>query len=268
MSEGTAAPELQAIREAVRQDPAGCLIALDVDGTLAPIVARPEDARAVPGAAEAIRRLGERGVGVALLTGRPAAQAVELVGLSPGDPVTVLGHYGMQRWEAGRLVSPEVAPGVQQARKELPGLLAGAAEGVHLEDKEHSLVVHTRPAADPAAAVAALQPALEALAGRTGLELVPGRAVLELRPPGVDKGSALREAAEGARCVVYVGDDVADLMAYDALRDLARGGMRTLAVASVDPALADHDPRVAGAADVVLAGPSAVVSWLEELAAA
>lgn len=259
-------PALDAIRAAVRDRPRDVLVGLDVDGTLAPIVARPEDSRAVDGAAEAVRRLGQLGVRVAFVTGRPALQAVALLDLRDGDPVTVLGHYGMQRWRAGRLDSPPVAPGIATARDALPELLADAPAGVHVEDKEHSLVVHTRPAADPAGAAAALAGPLGELAACTGLELVPGRAVLELRPPGVDKGGALRDVARDAAAAVYVGDDVADLAAYDALRELAASGVATLAVASVDPEVADHDPQVAAAADLVLAGPRAVVAWLADLA--
>jgi trehalose 6-phosphate phosphatase len=256
---------LDRIRAVLHDHPAGCLIALDVDGTLAPIVARPEDARALPEAAEAIRRLGRLGARVALVTGRPARQAVDLVGLHDGDPVTVLGHYGMQRWRAGRLESPPVDPGVERARAALPDLLADAPDGVHVEDKEHALVVHTRPAADPAAALEALRGPLTGLADDTGLELVPGRMVLELRPKGVDKGGAVRELAEAAEAVVFVGDDVADLAAYAVLRELAAGGTPTLAVASVDPDVSDHDGRVAAAADLILSGPQAVVHWLEKL---
>jgi trehalose 6-phosphate phosphatase len=255
------------IGTALREQPSDCLVALDVDGTLAPIVARPEDARALPAAAEAIRRLGRLGARVALVTGRPALQAVDLVGLSDGDPVTVMGHYGLQRWRAGRLDSPPVDPGVERARAALPDLLAAAPDGVHVEDKEHALVVHTRPAADPAAALVALRDPLTRLAAETGLELVPGRAVLELRPAGSDKGGAVRELAADATAVVYVGDDVADLAAYSVLRELAAHGVATLAVASVAPDLPDHDERVARAADLVLPGPSAVVAWLAELVA-
>ncbi len=240
------------------------LIALDVDGTLAPIVARPEDAVAVAGAADALRALAGAGARVGLLTGRPVEQALGIVGLDDGDSIAVLGHYGVQRWEAGRVQSPPVAPGVEVARRELPRLLRAAPAGVRVEDKEHALVVHARQTDDPAAALAALEPSLAELAQRTGLELLQGRAVLELRPPSGDKGGALTELVEraAARFVVYVGDDVADLAAFSALRDIGTAGRRVLAVASIDPNLQDTDPRLAAEADLVLSGPSAVVEWL------
>lgn len=253
----------------VRSDPSSALIVLDIDGTLAPIVDRPEDASAVAGAADTLRHLVASGVRVALLSGRPAAEGAAIAGLADTDEVQVLGHYGMQRWRAGALQSPAVAPGVTEARRRLPAVLADAdaPAGVVVEDKQHSLVVHTRRTADPSGVLRLLEPRLRELADSAGLELLPGRAVLELRPPGVDKGGALRGLADevGASVVVYVGDDVADLEAFAALRELGASGTVTLAVAAVDPTLDDTDPRVAAAADVVLAGPESVVEWLRRI---
>lgn len=257
-----------AVPDLVRADPAHALVALDVDGTLAPIVSTPEDARAVPGTVAALRALLAAGTTVVLISGRPAADAARIVGLSDGDDVTVLGQYGLQRWRAGQLETPPPEPGIDEVRRRLPELLAGAPEGVHIEDKQHALVVHTRPAADPVAALAVLRRPLTELAERLGLQALPGRAVLEIRPAGTDKGGALRSAVEAAdpQVVVYVGDDVADLEAFAELRRLSREGRRVLAVASVDPAGDDSDPQVAAAADLVLDGPKAVVDWLRGLA--
>jgi trehalose 6-phosphate phosphatase len=136
----------------------------------------------------------------------------------------VLGHYGLQRWSGGRLDSPPASPAIDQARRALADVVAGAPEGVHLEDKEHSLVVHTRPAADPAAALAGLHPQVAQIAASLGLEVVPGRFVVEVRPPGVDKGLAVRRLVEqlDARVALYVGDDLGDLPAYDAVESLRR----------------------------------------------
>jgi trehalose 6-phosphate phosphatase len=261
---------LDALDDAIRAEPRAALVVLDVDGTLAPIVDRPEDAAALPGAADALRRLARLGATVALITGRPAPAAAAMLGLSDDDDIVVLGHYGLQRWTRGRLESPDPASGVHLARAALADLLAGSPEGVTVEDKEHSLVVHTRRTGDAEATLQQLEPALSALARRTGLELVSGRAVLELRPPGTDKGSTLRRLAadSGAQTIVYAGDDVADLDAFAALRVLAAQGCTTVAIASVDPSLSDTDPRVERAADVVLAGPEAVVGWLGRIATA
>ena len=257
-------------RAAVLAEPARAVVAVDFDGTLAPIVERPDDARPAPGAVEALTVLADRIGTCAIVTGRPAADAVRLAGLEAVPRVQVIGHYGLERWAEGVLEAPRPSGAVEQARAAVVHLLEGAPDGVHLEDKEHSIAVHTRPAADPAGALAAVAPGLRALAAQLGLEVVPGRYVLELRPAGVDKGYAVRRLVDdaGARAVVYLGDDLGDLPAFEAVAALRRAGVPGLAVASVDPANDDVPPEPARRADLVLAGPAAVVEFVRALAAA
>lgn len=252
---------------ALLADPARAVLAIDYDGTLAPIVARPEDARPAPGAVAALAALCARLGGCAVVTGRAAAEAVRLGGLEHVAGLEVLGHYGLQRWADGRLDSPEAPPEIAAARRLLTDLVAAAPDGVHLEDKEHSLVVHTRPAADPAAALAALTPRVTAVADELGLETVPGRFVVEVRPRGVDKGLAVRRLADerDARMIGYIGDDLGDLPAFDAVDDLRASGRAGLTVASVG---ADAPPDLADRADLVLDGPAEVVAFLTALVTA
>jgi trehalose 6-phosphate phosphatase len=247
--------------------PSRAVVAVDFDGTLAPIVARPMDARPAPGAIGALAAIAAVVGRCAVVSGRSATDVVELGGLDAVPGLVVFGHYGLERWSDGRLESPAEADGVDLVRSRLPGLLAAAAKGVHVEDKGHSLAVHSRPAADPAAALAALQPALAALAAETGLELVAGRHVLELRPAGTDKGLAVRRlvAEQDAACVVYLGDDLGDLPAYDAVASLRAEGISSVTVAVAGD---DAPTELAARADVVLEGPTAVVQWLADLAAA
>jgi trehalose 6-phosphate phosphatase len=253
--------------EALLADPRSAVVAVDFDGTLAPIVERPEDARPAEGALAALSALCERIGTCAVVTGRAATEAVRLGGLDGVRHLQVLGHYGLQRWADGRLDSPAPLPAIEQARPLLADLVTAAADGVHLEDKEHSLVVHTRPAADPTAALAGLQPRVAEIAARLGLEVVPGRFVVELRPPGVDKGLAVRRLLDehDARVALYVGDDLGDLPAYDAVESLRARGGAGMTVASLG---SDAPPELADRADLVLDGPDAVVAFLTELAAA
>jgi trehalose 6-phosphate phosphatase len=252
---------------ALLAEPARAAVAVDFDGTLAPIVTRPEDARPAPGAVEALGALSARVAVVAVVTGRAASEAVRLGGLDRVGQVQVLGHYGLERWVGGRIDSPPPVAGVAEARSRLGSLLADAPAGVHLEDKTHSLVVHTRPAADPEAALALLAPRLARLADELGLEAVPGRFVVELRPGGVDKGTAVRRlvADSGATVLVYAGDDLGDLPAYDAVADLRASGGTGLTVASAGT---DAPAELARRADLVLAGPPAVTAFLAAVAAA
>ncbi|HVS69057.1 MAG TPA: trehalose-phosphatase [Mycobacteriales bacterium] len=256
--------------DAVLADPPSALLALDFDGTLAPIVARPEDARPADGARDVLASLAVRLGGVAIVSGRDAEEIVRLLGIADVPGIQVAGHYGLQLWHDGALTSPEPAPGVAIARARLASVLEGSDPGVRVEDKHHSLAIHTRGASHPDIELAALQPALEDLADACELEAVLGRYVIELRPRGTDKGSALRALVERASplVVVFVGDDLGDLPAYDVIEALrADGRIAGLTVASVDPADADTPPQVAERADMVLEGPTAVVAWLHGLAA-
>jgi len=255
---------------AIVADPARAVVAVDFDGTLAPIVTLPEDARPAAGALDALRALADRVAAVAVVTGRAANEVVAIGGLDVVPHLRVLGHYGLEEWLDGELQSPDPLPAIDEARMRLRPMLAQAPPGVHVEDKRHSLVVHSRPAADPAGSLGRLTPALERLAEELGLEAVPGRMVLELRPAGVDKGVAVRRVLDevSAAAVLYAGDDLGDLAAFGAVEEARAGGTAGVTVASVDPASIDAPPELAARADLVVPGPSAVVELLTALAAA
>lgn len=256
----------QAALAALAAEPARALVASDYDGTLSPIVDDPAAAVAVPGAVAALTRLAARVGTVAIITGRPAADAVSLGGLGDVPGLIVLGHYGAQRWQDGVLSAPPAPPGIEAAREALPKLLAevSAPAGTTIEDKGTALAVHTRRTADPAAALELLREPLSRLADAAQLTLEPGRLVLELRPPGMDKGTALRKLAaeRGARSVLFCGDDLGDLAAFSAVRGLRADGIPGCAVASQSP----ESPRVAEAADLVVDGPHGIVRLLAALA--
>jgi trehalose 6-phosphate phosphatase len=263
---GDVTPEGAAALAAIAEDPARALIALDFDGTLAPIVNEPSAARPYRGVLPALRRLAT-GVGtLAIITGRPAPAAVELGGFAGIPELIVIGHYGWERWEDGKLTSPPPPPEVAQARARLPGVLAqaGAADGTWVEDKGHALVVHTRRAADPEAALAQLARPLADLASQTGLDSQPGRLVIELRPRGVDKGTAITALAaeRDPAAVLFAGDDLGDIPAFEAVHALRATGRAGVAVCSASAevtALADH-------ADLVVDGPAGVTALLVRLA--
>jgi len=253
---------------AVIAAPARALVGLDFDGTLAPIVEDPAAARAAPPTTAALASLASVAGTVAIITGRPAADAAEFAGLGPASGVLVLGHYGSQRWEAGRLSSPAPPPGLAVVRADLPGVLAaaGASDGVFVEDKGYAVAVHTRRAAHPQQELDRLSPALTELAARTGLHGEPGRFVLELRPAGYDKGMALRELVKerSAGAVLFCGDDLGDRPAFAAVRQLRAQGIPGLTVCSGS----EEVPDLASEADLVVAGPAAVTGLLHDLARA
>jgi trehalose 6-phosphate phosphatase len=248
--------------------PRSALVGLDFDGTLSPIVSDPAKAVAHPEAAGALRRLAPLVGTVAVITGRPAADAVELGGFADVPGLLILGQYGLQRWESGRLETPPPPPGVQQARSELPDLLerAGALPGTWVEDKKLALAVHTRRTADPEEALARVRGPLADLAQRADLAVEPGRMVIELRPHGTDKGGALSGlvAQRDARAVLFCGDDLGDLAAFAAVRELRAAGTPGVTVysRSAGEAVAEMERQ----ADLSVDGPGGVVALLDALA--
>ncbi|MFD9253131.1 trehalose-phosphatase [Streptomyces bottropensis] len=257
--------------DAILDRPGGTVIALDFDGTLAPIVPDPEQARAHPDAVAALAALAPKVASVAVVTGRPAAVAVRHGGFAgvPGlERLVVLGHYGAERWDAvtGTVSAPAPHPGVAAVRAELPGFLdgVGAWQGTWIEEKGRAVAVHTRRAVDPQAAFDALRAPLTDLAARHGLIVEPGRMVLELRPPGMDKGVALRDhlTQTGAGSVLYAGDDLGDLPAFAAVEKLRTEGTPGLLVCSGSAEVTELSER----ADLVVNGPAGVVRLLAGIA--
>lgn len=253
---------------AVVADPSGTLLALDFDGTLAHIVDEPEAAFAHAHAVDALTRLAPLLGQVAIVTGRPVHQVVELGGFyrRPGlETLVVCGQYGAERWDAadGRPTPPALAEPVRALLAELPGWLA--AHGVpdaRLEDKGIAVAVHTRGLAN--GSLDALTIPLGQLAERYRLHLEPGREVLELRMSGWDKGRVVEAlAAEfGSRQVLFAGDDLGDLPAFDAVDRLRQAGVMGFLVCS---ASTEQDALVERS-DLVVDGPDGVGDWLDSLA--
>lgn len=258
----------QAGLAALLDDPGHGLVAVDFDGTLAPIVPDPAQARALPAAVTALRELAPLIGTLAVLTGRPAAVAVEYGSLDQVPGIVVLGAYGRQRWHDGRLETPPPPAGLAVARERLPRVLADAAapDGTWIEDKGDALAVHTRRAADPAAALEQVRGPLLTLAAETALRAEPGRLVIELRPAGADKGIALTELARqcARSAVMYCGDDLGDRPAFAAVRRLRDEGVPGLAVCSASAEVTD----LAAEADLVVDGPEGVASLLAAIAVA
>jgi trehalose 6-phosphate phosphatase len=178
-----------------------------------------------------------------------------------------LGQYGVERWNAadGEYRIPPDPPQISTVAEELPKLLdsLGLSEA-RIEHKGRALAVHTRSLSDPRAAFAKLADPLGDLAERHGLVLEPGKNVWEMRAPGMDKGAALRAIVSetGARQVIFAGDDLGDLPAFRAVRELAASGVSGLLVCSASI----EEDVLTELSDVIVDGPSGLASWLNELA--
>jgi trehalose 6-phosphate phosphatase len=227
------------------EDPRSAAILLDVDGVLAPIVPRPEDAR-VPDATRAeLRRLHERYALVACVSGRSGQDARRVVDV---PELTYVGNHGL-----------ELAHGAEEWRGRLRSFLDQVDWPV-LEDKGLTASLHYRGAADEDAAHAALEAVAER-ARAIGLRARFGRKVLELLPPiDADKGTAVHALLEqaGTSRALYAGDDTTDLDAFHALDGLE------LAV-RVAVASDEGPPALREASDIVVEDPAAFAALLNAL---
>jgi trehalose 6-phosphate phosphatase len=230
----------------LREAPERSALVLDVDGTLAPIVARPELA-AVPETTRAeLRRLVEEYLLVACVSGRAGEDARRVVGV---EGVVYVGNHGLELVEES---------------EELAARIARFRDGVDLpvEDKRLSLSYHYRAAPDEEAARLRLEEVAER-ARAAGLEPHWGRKVLEIRPAvKANKGTAVRVLLEraGARRGLYAGDDTTDL---DAFAGLEAAGLEHAVRVTV--ASAEGPPDLVEAADLVLDGPAEVAELLRSL---
>ena len=239
----------------------------DFDGTLSEIVSRPEDARPYEGVSEVLSRLSRHFAVVAIVSGRAAGQLVEWL----GPEVEIWGVHGAERAQGGEVrVSDAVAAYVedmQSVRREAEEALASLAlEGVAIEEKSVTVGFHYRRASDQEAARAAVEELAAALARRHGLTIGRGRMTLELRPPVELSKRALvldRARAASLDTAAFLGDDVVDLPAFDALDELEAEGCRGIRVA-VDSE--EAPPEVLQSADLVVDGPAGALALLEELA--
>ncbi|QBX54795.1 trehalose-phosphatase [Nocardioides seonyuensis] len=255
---------------------ASTVVGLDFDGTLAPIVDDPEAARIHADASDVLADVSQVVRAIAIVTGRPARQAVDMGALDElgramaehGTSLSVFGQYGNERWSAGerRVVSPRPPRGLASFERELPAVLrsAGAADAF-VEEKGLAVGIHTRRMPDPAGAFERLLEPLRQLAERHGLTIEPGRHVIEVRSGDTTKGDAVRVLVEEHQAggFVFAGDDLGDVEAFEALHELRRDGMPTLAVCS-----ATEQAEVARLADLVVPGPDGVMELLRELAVA
>ncbi|HEX2044208.1 MAG TPA: trehalose-phosphatase [Gaiellaceae bacterium] len=236
----------EALLAPLRDAPRESALVFDVDGTLAPIVARPELATVPEATRAALRRLAARYALVACVSGRAGEDARRLVGV---EGVLYVGNHGLE---------------LDPRAEELVAAIAAFrdAVGLPVEDKRLSLSYHFREASDEAAARTRLEEVAERARAR-GLEARWGRKVLEVRPAAdSDKGTAVRAllGRAGARRGLYAGDDTTDL---DAFAGLGAAGLEhavRIAVAS-----AEGPAELRDAADLAVEAPAELARLLQLL---
>ena len=229
----------------------------DFDGTLTPIFDDPRDTALSPAMRDTLSELSKKLDLLAVVSGRDVRTLWEMVGLKS---VTYVGNHGLEEWRAG---GARVEYGAQVSDGLLEDVEKGVAgigvSGLSLEDKGMSVAVHYRNAPDPTAARSAVTQVLKTLAATRGLEVREGKMVLEVGPgAGVNKGTAVDRLVGEFELTgaIFLGDDVTDCDAFDALHELIREkGLKGAAVAVVDEetpgaVLRKADYRLSGAEEV------------------
>jgi trehalose 6-phosphate phosphatase len=255
--------------EALRADPSRTAIFTDIDGTLAPIVDRPEQAAVPERASKLLGRLSETYALVGCVSGRQAAEARRLVGI---DGISYAGNHGLELLLPGD-EEPRLDPSLEGRESGAAEFLAGldggelAGLGLRTEDKGPIQALHWRGAEDERGAEARARE-IAADAGRAGLEPHWGRKVLEVRPVGGGgKGAAVAAllAADGVTAATYAGDDRTDLDAFRRLRHLRDQGELETAIC-VGVTSPEGPPELVEESDLRVDGPDGWIAILEALA--
>src|SRR6185437_14523086 len=236
------------------------VLMLDVDGTLAPIAPRPEDAAVPPRTRALLEQLvANPAVRVVLVSGRSAPEANAIVGVRG---VWTVGNHGFEiLTPAGETETDadlnDQSAAITQAARELEPVVA-AVHGARLENKRWTLSVHYRLAARDAV------PAVRAAVGLR-LRVTDGKEVVEVRPAAhVDKGTAVVTMGERlhgfdpSASILFAGDDRTD---EDAFRSARARSPRAVTIR------VDDNPEIKTAAEITLSDPAAVFELLQWLAA-
>ena len=252
----------------LRADPLNSAVLLDVDGTLAPIVATPEDAHMPETTRRPLIEVARKYGVVACVSGRRAADARRIVSLGT---ITYLGSHGSELLGPGKtsaVLDREMSSWADRVGR----FAAGAFTDEHrklrirIEDKQAIAAFHWRGAPDEEAAHDAVRE-LGRAAEAAGFHLHWGRKVLEVRPPlQIDKGSGIVKllGSRDLSAAVYVGDDATDLDAFDGLDKLVERGR--LATALKVGVRSDEGPSaLAERADLMVDGTAGVRDLLRAL---
>jgi trehalose 6-phosphate phosphatase len=244
-------------------------IFLDVDGTLAPIVGRAEDAHVPEKTSRTLGVLARRYLCVACISGRAATEARRLVGVGG---IVYAGSHGAELLEPGSSKAT-ILPAFATWAPRVKRFVAARDERdlrllrVRIEDKGPIVALHWRGVPDEDAARTRLEGVAQEAEGE-GLAIHWGRKVLEIRPPvPVDKGQAVTTLVRtfGVRNALFAGDDATDLDAFEALDNLTKSGDLDTAV-RVGVASDEGPAAIVERADLVVEGTDGFAAVLAVLA--
>jgi trehalose-phosphatase len=197
---------------------------LDYDGTLAPFRVDRFQARPWAGVRELLTRIqNQRRTRMVVVTGRPAAEILPLLGMQPAPEIW--GLHGAERLRTdGRRELDQLSPAINSELDALPAQLRRDQFGGLIEEKPNAVAMHWRgfPPARARAIEKRTRALFEPLAQMDGLSLLEFEAGLELRA-GRDKSGAVatileETAGPGPHPTAYLGDDLTDESAFRAVK--------------------------------------------------
>ena len=233
----------------------------DVDGTISWIAPSPQEAIVSPMCRRHLSALVDRLDLVAVISGRPLNEVMDMVGV---EGVVYVGNHGLEMWNRG---APQMWPGSERYIDIIASAVAALnnmldIDGLFFENKGLTASIHYRSCTDMDFARRQILVVVESLSQASDLRITDGRKVVELRPRlEVDKGSALKSLIEkyDLSGVIYIGDDVSDVDAFEALHNSRIKGM-AIGVGS------DEAPsRLYEAADFAIDGVGQVERLLGQL---
>jgi trehalose 6-phosphate phosphatase len=239
---------------------------LDYDGTLTPIVDRPEDATISESMRGAVSGLAER-CPVCVVSGRDRPVVQELMGL---DNLIVAGSHGFDIWSPDEgTIEHDAGSGYEELLEEVKAWLSeevGSIEGASVEPKKASVAVHYRLVSEEDQEI--IKQTVDSILADypEDLKMTPGKMVYEIQPKlDWDKGKAvlyLLDTLELDRDDVvpmYLGDDHTDEHAFEALEGR---GVGVFVGYAADPEVAGRDTS----ADYLLYSVEEVEAFLDRLA--
>jgi len=243
-------------------------IVTDIDGTIAPFALTPASAVVDARARAALVRLIPHLALVAALTGRRAMDGAALIGI---PEMLIVGNHGMETLNGTNLsAEPSVTPYIAPIQRMLAHLREfDLPVGTLIEEKGPTASVHYRLATDWVAARNQLFALMAPLAAAENLLLTEGRAIIEVRPPvPVNKGRALRYLREeyALDALIMLGDDLTDVDAFHALREMREAGTVRGAAIGVLVAGGETPPEILRAADAIVMAVSGTADLLTALA--
>ncbi|HZD60178.1 MAG TPA: trehalose-phosphatase [Anaerolineae bacterium] len=267
MSDVYALNNLHNALKPLKSDPGNTGVFSDLDGTLSKIARTPADAAITPSMRDVLRRLTEKYGIFGIVSGRDSSEAKKIIDI---DNVAYIGNHGLEWIENGKqFYTPEASNFFGLAASLEADLIELFKKtDVFIEKKKLGVALHYRSAKDKEGARGLIEKMIKPIVAEYPLRRLDGRYVIELKPDlPINKGDAITVIAmsRGLNNAVYLGDDITDIDAFNALRTLRdESNLRTI---SVGVASDESPPQVEEEADYVIKSVDeveALLSWMVE----